>query len=174
FGTMLEIAGIDVNGKNVVILGAGGAAKAGIAYINNSNAKAIRVIGRSINKLTDIAKQFPAIQTGLFSDEDLIVGDILINCTPVGTFPNVNECPIPLEFISRFSAVVDMIYNPAQTLLTKKASELGITTTNGLYMLIYQALKAEEIWQGISIDKSLAIPIHHELEAKLKAIQFHA
>lgn len=74
---------------------------------------------------------------------------IIVNTTPVGTFPNVNQMPnIPTEFLTDKNLVIDLIYNPKETLLLKKAKEKKAWTLNGLTMLHQQAEKAWEIWNN--------------------------
>ncbi|MEG2199973.1 MAG: shikimate dehydrogenase, partial [Anaerovorax sp.] len=71
--------------------------------------------------------------------------DILINCTPVGMYPNVKESPIPKELINT-KVVIDLIYNPKETQLLKFAKALGCTAINGQLMLEKQAEESQHIW----------------------------
>ena len=72
---------------------------------------------------------------------------LIVNCTPVGLYPNSNECPpIPYEFIGSEHLLYDLIYNPAQTLFLEKGKEHGAVVINGLNMLKLQAEKGWEIW----------------------------
>src|SRR3989338_1415154 len=72
---------------------------------------------------------------------------VIVNCTPVGTFPNVNESvPFPFEYLTEEHLVIDLIYNPAQTHFLAQSAEAGATILNGLSMLKEQANKAWEIW----------------------------
>ena len=74
---------------------------------------------------------------------------IIVNTTPVGTFPNVNEMPnVPTKFLTEKSLVIDLIYNPKETLLLKKAKQKNAWTLNGLTMLHQQAEKAWGIWNS--------------------------
>jgi shikimate dehydrogenase len=74
---------------------------------------------------------------------------LIINTTPVGTYPNVDECPpIPYEAISHDHLLYDLIYNPEQTLFLKKGAERGAHTKNGYEMLVLQAEKSWEIWNS--------------------------
>ncbi|MDD4121672.1 MAG: hypothetical protein PHE94_02105 [Eubacteriales bacterium] len=77
-----------------------------------------------------------------------IKSDLIINCTPVGMYPNLNESPLPTENI-KTDIVIDMIYNPPETLLLKYAQELEIKGINGSLMLKEQAIKAHEIWNKL-------------------------
>lgn len=72
--------------------------------------------------------------------------DILINATPVGMFPNVDESPVADADLSHCRAVFDAVYNPRETLLIKKAKSNGLTAISGLSMLVFQAVLAHKIW----------------------------
>ena len=72
---------------------------------------------------------------------------LIVNCTPVGMFPAMDACPLPsLQGIGPSHLVVDLIYNPEETLLLKDAKSGGAATLNGLPMLKAQALKSWELW----------------------------
>ena len=74
---------------------------------------------------------------------------LIVNCTPIGTYPNIEEQPpVPIEFVGEDHLVIDLIYNPEQTKLLRIAKEHAADTMNGLSMLQHQALKAWEIWQS--------------------------
>ena len=74
--------------------------------------------------------------------------DLLINATPVGMFPKTNACVVSDEVIANCLSFFDVIYNPKETLLMKKARALGKTAVGGTSILVYQAVKAHEIWYG--------------------------
>ena len=72
---------------------------------------------------------------------------IIINTSPVGTFPKVNECPdIPYQYLTRNHLLYDLVYNPAETVFLKKGKEKGATVKNGEEMLHLQAEEAWKIW----------------------------
>ena len=80
--------------------------------------------------------------------------DLIINGTPVGMYPNVNACVLPKEVIQKSGAVFDAIYNPEETQFIKYAKEAGIKYSNGLSMLVLQAVAAEEIWNDIAFSEA--------------------
>jgi shikimate dehydrogenase len=125
--------------KNALILGTGGASKA-IAYALNKLKIDFEYVSRSSNP---IAKY-------LYTDltEAIIKNhQIIINCTPIGTHPNVSECPdIPYNGITNKHLLYDLIYNPIQTKFLIRGKLNGATLCNGSKMLEYQAEKAWEIW----------------------------
>ena len=74
---------------------------------------------------------------------------MIVNCTPLGTFPNIHEYPaIPYGFITENHLLFDLIYNPVETEFLKQGKTKGAKTTNGLRMLELQAEKAWEIWNS--------------------------
>jgi len=144
FGYMLEKARISVEGKAACILGAGGAAKAAAAYLRDAGAAVA------------IASRDPARAKASFAGFDVIgyedlKGELLVNTTPLGMFPDTEGCPVDRKTMARFKAVADLVYNPRKTALVKTAAEEGLKTADGFVMLVAQAVKAEEIWQRNTI-----------------------
>lgn len=155
FGKMLEINGIQVENKDVVVLGTGGASKAVVAYLRNSKAKSITLVSRKkMDSLNDIVYK---------TYEDEINGDVLINTTPVGMYPNVGKSPLSKDVINCFDVVVDLIYNPSKSELILIAEDLGKKICGGLEMLIYQAVKAEEIWQEREVPQEISDKLYGEI-----------
>lgn len=130
---------IKPNHSNALILGTGGASKA-IAYALKKLNITFDYVSRSENP---VAKY-------LYTDltEDIIKShQIIINCTPIGTHPKVNQCPdIPYDGVTRDHLLYDLIYNPVQTKFLMCGEIQGATICNGSNMLEYQAEKAWEIW----------------------------
>lgn len=141
-------------GGNIVILGAGGAARA-ISYSCAKYAKTLKIAVRktSLNKATYIANNLKNICniTEVTSIND-IKGqiDVLINATPIGMFPNQDMLPINENILKNCKYVFDAIYNPYETLLLKKAKANGSTILGGLNMLVWQAVFAQKIWNDIN------------------------
>lgn len=127
------------NHQRAIILGTGGASKA-IAYVLEQLGCDPIYISRYPNDSNQFA--YEEINRNMIEACPLIV-----NTTPVGTFPNVNdELFFPTEFLTEKNLVIDLIYNPSETVLLKKAKAKGAWTLNGLTMLQQQAEKAWEIW----------------------------
>ena len=123
--------------KTAIILGNGGAAKA-VQYILKKNGIPYIIVSRT----TEI--NYNNLSENLVK-EHLIV----IQCTPVGTFPNIEDCvPFPFDGITKNHLIIDLIYNPEYTKFIKNCAEKGAKTANGLYMLEQQAEKAWEIWNS--------------------------
>lgn len=126
-----------------LILGTGGASKA-IAYALDQLGISYKFVSRK------------PIEGGFTYDdltEEIIRNyTIIINTSPVGTFPNVKECPnIPYHCISNRHVVYDLIYNPIQTLFLRQAETCGAVISNGWQMFVNQAIKSYEIWEGIKL-----------------------
>lgn len=127
--------------ERALILGTGGAAKA-VAYVFRS----IGVDVITVSRTPQGGKEFPY---EAINEHMLRACKVVVNCTPVGTFPNVDDCvPFPFEYLTDEHLIVDLIYNPEQTTFLRKSAENGATTLNGLSMLKEQALKAWGIWNN--------------------------
>lgn len=74
--------------------------------------------------------------------------DLLVNACPVGMYPKVDACPVSDEVIKRCDAVFDIVYNPGETLLLKKAKAMEKKAVGGMAMLVWQAVSAHKIWDG--------------------------
>ncbi|MGL5353120.1 MAG: shikimate dehydrogenase [Clostridium sp.] len=161
FGYMLEEYEIETKNKVAVILGNGGACKGALYYLLDNGIDHVYIVSRNPSEKSTFNEE----KVSLISYNDLnnIKGDILINSTPVGMYPKVDGCPVSDEVILNFATLVDLIYNPGVTTFLSKGKALGKVTVGGLYMLIGQAIKAEEIWQNISIDKSVISSIYNEV-----------
>jgi len=123
-----------------VILGTGGAAKA-VAYVLEKLAIRFRFVSRT--GTAQPCMTYPEWNALAPADFDL-----LVNATPVGTFPDVDACPsVPFDSIDARHLVYDLVYNPAETLLLRRAGSCGASVKNGLEMLQLQAEAAWEIWQ---------------------------
>lgn len=126
--------------KTALILGTGGAAKA-VAYTLKNLGFQFEFISRKIATNT---MKYDALDKTTIENHLLI-----INCTPLGTFPNVDDCPpIPYQFLSKNHMLFDLIYNPARTTFLKLGKQKGAKISNGLRMLELQAEKAWELWNS--------------------------
>lgn len=96
--------------------------------------------------------------------------DLLVNATPVGMYPNTDRCAVSDKVIENTLSVFDAIYNPTETLLMRKARALGKTAVGGASMLVYQAVKAHEIWYGGEFDTADISKIILEVEKEVNAM----
>ena len=124
---------------NALILGTGGASKA--------VAQALSDLGLRW-KYVSRAPHEDRFTYNQLSAEVLAQYTVIVNCSPVGTFPHADECPdIPYSLLSPGHILYDLIYNPSETLFLKKGKAQGATVKNGAEMLELQALAAWEIWR---------------------------
>jgi shikimate dehydrogenase len=129
--------------KKALILGDGGAAKAVLLGLKKLGLTAALVT----RKNNFLFHNTPVISYTQLTPEILQMVDIIINATPAGMFPNVSELPpFPTQLISERHFVMDLIYNPQQTLFLKKSAEQGAQTLNGLNMLYFQADASVDFW----------------------------
>ena len=168
FGATLKNFNVPVKGEKAVILGTGGASKAVRQYLIDNEIKEIIYVSRNKEKKLG---DFRVIE---YSEiKDVTDSRVLINCTPCGMYPNIKECPIKKEEIKNFSYVVDLIYNPEETLLLRYAKEEGLVAVNGLYMLVSQAVKAQEIWQKRKLSLEDEYRIYEEIRKTLLGARNH-
>lgn len=145
-------SGVAVSGKKAVILGTGGASKAVTALCEDMGCGDITLVSRKAR--SDLGYR-------CVSYSDAIAGDIIINTTPVGMYPNTDGTPF--DDFNGFETAIDLIYNPDETLFLQKAKKNGLTCVNGLYMLVSQALYAQSIWQNTETDIELIDKIYNEM-----------
>lgn len=160
FGRMLDKYLINPTGKTAVILGGGGAAKSVSTYLEDAGIAELYIVSREPEKITSFSK-YKVISYGQLSL--LKQADLLVNCTPIGMYPNTDAAPICQKETAMFGGVVDLIYNPSHTELLKQAESLGIPAYNGLYMLVSQAVAAIEIWYGISVSEVIVNELYIKL-----------
>ncbi len=152
----LKAQGIPLDGK-VVIIGTGGVART-IAF---EAAKAgaditIAVRPQSIHRVASLAREIlekvehPSVSTCYIERLPKYQGeiDLLINATPVGMYPNIDEMPVSEDIISNSKAVYDVVYNPLETKLITTAKAMGKKAVGGMDMLVWQAVVAHQIWDG--------------------------
>jgi shikimate dehydrogenase len=127
--------------QRALILGTGGAAKA-IYY----GLTQLGVIATYVSR----EKTAPTVLTYEELNADIMdVNTVIVNCTPVGMWPHVDESPlIPYELLTEKHLLYDLLYNPDETLFMKKGKAQGATVKNGLEMLLLQAFASWEFWQG--------------------------
>ncbi len=142
----LEAAGIDIKGKNIALLGSGGAAKAlAYAFIEDGGAASLKIFtiepenwnlelkNSSLHDFNEVEKYRDSI-------------DLLCNATPLGMHPNINQSPVSKAVLTNNIAVFDIVYNPLKTKLLQEAEEIGCKTLGGIGMLIYQGLESFKLW----------------------------
>lgn len=155
---MCNRAKIDMKGKKVLILGGGGTSHTATAAAKKLGAASVKVVSRSGNL------NYESVYASASDAE------IIINTTPVGMYPSIDESPIDLEKFPNLSGVCDVVYNPLRTRLICKAESLGIPCTGGLTMLVAQAAFADKYFRGKNHSGSEIVDIVNRVQSELENI----
>ena len=148
--------GVALKGRKVLLLGAGGAARA-IAYTMAKEADELAVLNRTLKPAQDLAKLLEKLANkkifaGSLSpkeiQQNLQDSDILINATSIGMKPKAEESVLTPKLLRPNLAVMDIVYNPIETKLVKEAQAAGAKVVSGVEMLIHQGAASFEIWTG--------------------------
>jgi shikimate dehydrogenase len=154
----LKENGVNLGGKKLLLLGAGGAARA-IAYSLAQEVEELTILNRTADKAQRLAevlrKQFnKRIEAKSLSPnrikEELEDADILINSTSIGMHPNSDKSPVSPEWLRPDLCVMDTVYNPIETKLAKDSKRIGAKVISGVEMLLYQGAASFKIWTGQS------------------------
>ncbi|MDD4600421.1 Shikimate dehydrogenase (NADP(+)) [bioreactor metagenome] len=151
----LQQKAIVIKNRNAVLLGAGGAARAVVCGLIGYGVSQITVLARNRDKAEQFAQSFenPTIFGGAWDNDTAKKAmrscHILINCTPLGMHPMIDNAP-PLDWdnVASNAAVCDLIYNPTTTKFLATAAQSGYRTLNGEGMLVEQAALAFKLWTG--------------------------
>jgi shikimate dehydrogenase len=172
---------LELCGKRIAILGAGGAAQAAAVQCAQDGATEIFILNRTAEKATALARTiraaFPSvnIRAGFVGAESSGARspelDLMINATSLGLHPNDPQ-PIACENISGVPFVYDMIYRPVETKFLRCAREAGAQTANGLSMLLHQGVRALDLWLTAHVpEKNLRAPVEVMRAALLDAMK---
>jgi len=142
---------MNLRGKKVVLIGAGGSARA-IGFGLKGRDCYLTVVNRSEKKGESLSKELgcrylPLSSLARMETEDL-EADVIINATSVGMYPRDRETPVPKGLLKKGMTVMDIVYQPLRTKLIREANRRGCFTVNGLEMLVRQAAAQFEIWTG--------------------------
>jgi len=130
---------LPISKKNALVLGTGGASKAIVYALKSLNYKVTQVSRVKKEGITTYAE---------LNKEVMIQHQLIINCTPLGTFPNIDQYPsIPYQYVTKNHLMFDLTYNPLETMFIKLSKEQGARISNGLKMLEFQAEEAWSIWE---------------------------
>jgi shikimate dehydrogenase len=141
------------NWKSALVLGAGGSARSVIYALLNDGWN-ITLTARRIEQAQGLALQFKSINVVEFNPRAFQLSDLrlIVNCTPLGMTPNVDQSPLPEKLsLPDDVAIYDLVYNPRETKLVRDARAQGLHATTGLGMLIEQAALGFELWTGIKL-----------------------
>ena len=156
FRTMVEASGQQLAGKKALILGSGGASNTAVTVMKELGCEVVVISRSGENNYSNLERHSDAA--------------IVVNCTPVGMYPNVDASPISLAHFPVLEGVLDLIFNPARTRLLQEAEDRGIVAMNGLLMLVAQAKESAEWFTGNLIPSDLIGNIHQKLQKQMENI----
>lgn len=153
FETMIGLGGLHVTPETrALVIGTGGAAKTAAHWLGQRTER-VWFLSRSSRKSMSKLGVFQVIEK---KDESVIkMMDLVVNCSPSGMFPHTDERPIDASLLERASMAVDLVYNPMRTLFMQEMERKNCRVAKGLHMLVSQALRAQEIWNGENIGKDI-------------------
>ena len=152
FLSLVRHAGFSPAGKKALVLGSGGASATAQAVLRDLGGESVVISRRGENHYGNLERHRDA--------------RLVVNCTPVGMFPQVGESPLSLEGFPRLEGVLDMVYNPARTALLLDAERLGIPRENGLWMLVAQAVHSAGLFTGRPVSEAQIAPIYRSLRRR--------
>lgn len=176
----LKEAGIALKGQEVVILGAGGAARAIAFLCASEGADAVYVLNRTPEKAQRIAQDVnlhlgtDTVRAMKVSDYVQLTGRdyIVLQTTSVGLAPNQDAAVIEdADFYQRAAVGVDIIYNPAETRFMKLLKAQGKPAYNGLKMLLYQGVEAFELWNQLSVPQAAVTKVYGRMKKELGIVE---
>ncbi|MCM1120429.1 MAG: shikimate dehydrogenase [bacterium] len=161
----MQQEGVDIAGRKVVILGAGGVARAVAVMLLDKGAAGVYILNRTVDRAQAVADEINRMAGRAFarayaiSEYERIEGErwLVIQATSVGMHPYVEDVVIEdREFYRRVETGYDLIFNPAVTRFMELTREAGGRACNGARMLVYQGIIAFELWTGVSISQNIA------------------
>ncbi|HUF97054.1 MAG TPA: shikimate dehydrogenase [Ilumatobacter sp.] len=152
FVNALASDGFEVDGKRVVLLGAGAAARSIVDALGRAGAATISIVNRTTATAAAAARLSAGAHVGSLADVE--TADLVVNTTPVGMAgqPNSASLPLPESLLRPDLAVADIVYHPLSTPLLLAARAVGAPTFDGLGMLIHQAALQQQLWTGVTPD----------------------
>ncbi|MEM2872690.1 MAG: shikimate dehydrogenase [Nitrososphaerales archaeon] len=169
----LEAKVHSLKGLKALLIGAGGAARACIVALVSKGCKEIIIMNRTFDKAKLMAEDLGKKLKMNYNLEELSMNslkkainsvDILMNATPIGTYPNLDESIVPQELIKKDMVVFDAVYNPKKTKLIRDAEKMGAKVIPGYEMFVGQGAASFKLWTGIDA------PIDIMRRAVLKAL----
>jgi len=137
-------------GKVCLVLGAGGVARAVVYGLNERGANIV-IVSRSLDRAEELAQEFKC-KTSPWNARHTVLADLIVNCTPLGMHPNVDETPFDASGLREDCAVFDTVYHPENTLLIKQARDANCQTATGVDMFVRQAALQFKLFTGHGLD----------------------
>lgn len=156
FQSMVAGSGLTVAGEKVLVLGSGGASNTAVAVLEELGARVVVISRKGENHYGNLHRHADA--------------SVIVNCTPVGMYPEVEDTPLHPEVFPRLRGILDVVYNPARTKLLLEGEELGLVIRNGLWMLVAQAWEAAQWFQNMPIPQEKIGEIYNLLKGEMENI----
>lgn len=156
FSSMVAQSGLNVVSKKVLVLGSGGASNTAVNVLKELGANVVIISRSGADNYQNLDRHADA--------------SVIVNATPVGMYPNVEESPLSLEQFQTLEGVLDIVYNPARTKLLLQAEQKGLIAMNGLWMLVAQAKESAEWFTGRTISEDVIAKIHRSLRLQMENI----
>ena len=155
-GQALQEMGAAPRGRRVCLLGAGGAARAAAALLAQEGAAAVAVVARRRQRAQPLGELMAVLAPGMpvslvaweAAEAAVRECELVINATPVGMWPEVDESPLPAGWLGPPQVVYDMVYHPEPTRLVAEARQRGCRAEGGVSMLAHQGAIGQELWTG--------------------------
>lgn len=157
--------GVDIDGRDCLVAGAGGAARAAVLALAGAGAATVTVLNRTVER-AHVAAELAGPRGRVGSADDLAHAHLVVNATSVGmaSTPTASEVPLDVDAMAADAVLVDLIYHPLETPLLAAARSRGVAHQNGVAMLVYQAATQFEHWTGLDA------PIETMMTAARRAI----
>ncbi len=159
FMRSLNAAGVRLKGKRVVIIGAGGAARAVAVTVASQRPASLAILNRTVKKAEEVAalvRRASDMEAAAEPLDEIALkkfipdAEVIINCTPLGMEPDwVNQTPIPKEFLHKGQVVCDLVYRPRITRFLREAKQAGAKIVDGIGMLVHQGAASFELFTGV-------------------------
>lgn len=156
FMSMVQRTGICTKGKKALVLGSGGASATAVCVLQEMGAETIVISRSGENNYDNLEKHKDAA--------------IIVNATPVGMFPNTEQTPLSLDIFPDLECVLDLIYNPANTMLLQQAQKRNICNQNGLWMLVAQAKESAQWFSGHLIEDTIMKNVYHAVRNSMESV----
>ncbi len=157
FECLVKKLGVEVKGRKALVFGSGGASAAVCTVLKEMGVSELRIISRhGEDNYENLSRNYD--------------GEIIVNATPLGMYPNNGKAAVDLSLFSKCRAVFDLVYNPARTALIMQAEKLNIPCAGGLYMLVSQAKGSSEQFAESKISENIIDSITAELSNSMENI----
>lgn len=156
FLSMVQQCGVSPSGKKALVLGSGGASATAVAVLEELGAKTVVISRSGSDNYNNLEHHADAA--------------VIVNATPVGMYPNTDKSPVDISMFTKLECVLDLIYNPSNTILLQEAQKRNIPNRNGLWMLVAQAKESAEWFTGESIPDTVIAQIYRHIQKQTENV----